>query len=38
MEGKLTHVKTLLRDETEKIFRMMLETNDIFISVEKSDG
>ena len=35
MEGKLTYQKTLGIAETEKIFKAMIETNDIFIIVNK---
>ncbi len=36
MEGKLTFVRTLSQLETQKVFKMMIETNDIFISVTRN--
>lgn len=36
MEGKLSHLKTLSQGETERVFRIMIETNDLFISVDKN--
>jgi hypothetical protein len=36
MEGKLTYWKTLTAEETNGIFRVMLDTNDAFISVNQS--
>lgn len=36
MEGKLTWQKTLSESETNKIFKVMLDTNDIFIVVDKT--
>jgi hypothetical protein len=36
MEGKLVHVKTLNHVETQRVFKMMMETNDLFISVNKN--
>lgn len=36
MEGKLVHVKTLNQVETQRVFKMIMETNDLFISVNKN--
>jgi len=36
MEGKLTYQKTLSADETEKIFKVMTNFNDIFIAVDRT--
>lgn len=36
MEGKLNYQKTLIPAETAKIFSLFIETNDIFIFVEKN--
>jgi len=33
MEGKLTYWKTLPEEETEEVFRVMRDTNDMFIVV-----
>ena len=38
MEGKLTYQKTLSPVETEKIFKVMTDTHDIYISVEKKQN
>lgn len=38
MEGKLAYQSTLSAAETEKIFRVLVDTNDMFISVNKKSS
>ena len=37
MEGKLTYKKTLPAKESQHIFEVMQKTNDIFVSVNKTN-
>jgi hypothetical protein len=36
MEGKVTYLKTLSQLETDKIFKVIVEQNDIYIGIAKS--
>ena len=36
MEGKLTYIKTLTSGDAQKLFKIMLDKNSAFITVEKA--